>query len=93
MHSSAHTPSHAAGTTNKSQVDSCLSFLQIIGETGTVQSVTDPGDLRVRFNNGMMWTINPAAVTKVSYPPPCDVIVNKHTVTACILPATSQWRV
>ena len=32
---------------------------------GTVQSVADTGDLRVRYSNNMTWTLNPDVATKV----------------------------
>lgn len=33
---------------------------------GTVQSVLDSGDIRVRYPNNRTWTLNVAAVTKVT---------------------------
>ena len=38
---------------------------QVLGEVGTVQTVQATGDLRVRYSNGKVWTLNPDSVTKV----------------------------
>jgi hypothetical protein len=53
-------------------------LLQIIGETGTVQSVTDSGDIRVRYQSGMVWTLNADVATKVRtcrVPGPCTLLI------------------
>jgi len=52
----------------------CIQF-QIIGSVGTVHSVMDSGDVRVRFGN-RTWTINPAALDKVFMFPLIHVIHN-----------------
>lgn len=36
-----------------------------MSEVGTVQSVLETGDIRVRYPSGHMWTMNVASVVKV----------------------------
>ena len=46
----------------------CLTvlFQQALTEVGTVQSVLDSGDIRVRYPNNLVWTMNSEAVVKVA---------------------------
>ncbi|XP_043219139.1 E3 ubiquitin-protein ligase MIB2-like [Amphibalanus amphitrite] len=37
-----------------------------IGQVGVVHRITDRGDIRVQYPNGTRWTINPAALVRVS---------------------------
>jgi len=39
--------------------------VQAIGETGTVTSVMESGDVRVRFNDQHNWAVNPDSLTRV----------------------------
>ena len=49
-------------------------FHQIIAQVGTVHTVLDSGDIRVRYPNNRTWTLNPASVTKVTQHSVGDVI-------------------
>ena len=40
--------------------------LKTLSAAGTVQSVLDSGDIRVRYPSGRMWTMNPDVVVRVS---------------------------
>ena len=40
-------------------------YIQILGETGTVQDILDSGDVRVRYSQSVMWTIGAEALVKV----------------------------
>ena len=42
-----------------------LSPSQLLDQLGTVHNVLDSGDIRVRYPSNRVWTLNPAAVTKV----------------------------
>ena len=46
-----------------------------LAEIGTVQSVLDLGDIRVRYPSGHVWTMNPEAVVKVKLKDTCQYII------------------
>ncbi|XP_037088726.1 LOW QUALITY PROTEIN: E3 ubiquitin-protein ligase MIB2-like [Pollicipes pollicipes] len=41
-------------------------MMDFIGQAGVVHRITDRGDIRVQYSNGTRWTINPAALVRVS---------------------------
>ena len=41
-------------------------LLKILSEVGTVQTVLDSGDIRVKYPNNRVWTMNSDTVVKVS---------------------------
>lgn len=49
-------------------------LVEIIAQVGTVHTVLDSGDIRVRYPNNRTWTLNPASVTKVTQHSVGDVI-------------------
>ena len=40
-------------------------FSQVLSEVGTVHTVLDSGDLRVRYPSNLVWTMNPDTVSVV----------------------------
>ena len=52
---------------------------------GTIQSVTDAGDVRVRYP-GVVWTVNPDVLTKISG---SDTEVRTESNVSCML--SPQW--
>ena len=47
------------------RVKSKTFFFQTLSEVGTVHTVLDSGDIRVRYPSNHIWTMNPDTVVKV----------------------------
>ena len=47
-----------------------------MSEVGTVQTVLDTGDIRVRYPSGHVWTMNVASAVKVNN----NIIIESHDI-------------
>uniref|UniRef100_UPI00358FD0BB E3 ubiquitin-protein ligase MIB2 isoform X2 n=1 Tax=Myxine glutinosa TaxID=7769 RepID=UPI00358FD0BB len=51
---------------------------EFVGRVGTVHRLTERGDVRVQYSNGVRWTFHPGAITKVETIPVGEVVQLSH---------------